>query len=131
LEKKLWKTAGITQTGQPWYFEAKLGMADLLRVASEKVAYTVTDRATYLANKTMVNLNILVEGDPALLNIYHVIQVNPAKSALINEEGAKAFADFMVDKDTQAIIDKFGIDKYGQPLFFADAGKTEASLGSR
>ncbi len=131
LEKSLWKTAGITQKGQSWYFEANLGMGDLLRVASEKAAYTITDRATYLANQKTLALDVLVQGDPLLLNIYHVIQVNPGKSPKINAGGAKAFADFMVDPATQQLIARFGVDKYGQPLFFPDAGKKEADLGSR
>jgi len=130
LEKKLWKTAGITPD-KAWYFEANLGMGDLLRVASEKAAYTITDRATYLANQKTLSLDILVQGDPVLLNIYHVIQVNPQKSTKINADGAKAFADFMVDPQTQLMISKFGADKYGQPLFFSDADKTEADLGSK
>ncbi len=129
LEKKLWKTAGITPD-KAWYFEANLGMGDLLRVASEKAAYTLTDRATYLANQKTLSLAILVQGDPALLNVYHVILVNPQLSPRVNAEGAKAFADFMVEPATQSLIRTFGVDKYGQPLFFPDAGKTEADLGS-
>ncbi len=130
LEKKLWKTAGIEPKGQTWYQESGQGMGATLTIASEKAAYTITDRATYLATQKNLSLGIMVEGDPVLLNIYHVIQLNPAKSAKINAEGAKAFADFMVDPATQHVIAKFGIDKYGQPLFFPDAGKTEVELGS-
>ncbi|MDO8491555.1 MAG: substrate-binding domain-containing protein, partial [Dehalococcoidia bacterium] len=119
--------------GQSWYFEANLGMGDLLRVASEKAAYTITDRATYLANLKTLTLDILVQGDPPLINIYHVIQVNPEKfpNIKLNAEGAKAFADFMVSPATQQIIATFGVDKYGQPLFFPDAGKKESDLGSQ
>lgn len=130
LEKKLWKKAGIEPKGQTWYQESGQGMGATLSIASEKGAYTITDRATYLATQKNLGLSILVEGDPVLLNIYHVIQVNPAKSNKINAEGAKAFSDFMVDPATQQVIAKFGIEKYGQPLFFPDAGKTEAELGS-
>jgi tungstate transport system substrate-binding protein len=130
LEKKLWKTAGITAKGQTWYQESGQGMGATLSIASEKGAYTITDRATYLATQKNLNLGVLVEGDPALLNIYHVIEVNPAKSAKINSEGAKAFSAFMVDPSTQETIGKFGLDKYGQPLFFPDAGKKESDLGS-
>jgi tungstate transport system substrate-binding protein len=130
LEKKLWKTAGIDPKGQSWYQETGQGMGATLTVASEKGAYTISDRATYLARKSTINLVILVEGDPVLLNIYHVITVNPNKSTLINAEGAKAFSDFMVAPATQEVIGKFGVEKYGQPLFFPDAGKTEADLGS-
>jgi tungstate transport system substrate-binding protein len=78
-----------------------------------------------------LTLDILVQGDPALLNVYHVIQVNPEKFPKVNADGAKAFSDCMVDTATQAIIAKYGLDKYGQPLFFADADKTDAQLGSK
>jgi len=130
LEKKLWKTAGIEPKGQTWYQESGQGMGATLSIASEKAAYTITDRATYLATQKNLSLNILVQGDKVLLNIYHVIQVNPQKSTKINADGAKAFSDFMVSPDTQQTIGKFGVDKYGQPLFFPDAGKTEAEMGS-
>ena len=132
-EKSIWKSASVNQTGQPWYFEANLGMGDLLRVTSEKEAYTLSDRATYLANKSTISLDIMVQGDPTLLNIYHVIEVSPDKfgtSIKINNAGARAFRRFLIDPKTQEVIGKFGVDKYGQPLFFPDAGKTEASLGS-
>ncbi len=138
LEKSLWAKTGITvkdgSTSNPaWYKEANLGMGDLLRVVSEKQSYTISDRATYLNNKKTISLEILLEGDPLLLNIYHVIQINPDKfpNVKINVEGAKAFADFMVSDATQKIIGQYGLDKYGSPLFFPDAGKTEASLGSQ
>jgi len=138
LEKALWKKAGFAvadnSTSNPgWYIEGGTGtgMLDLLRIVSEKGGYTITDRATYLANKSVLTLDIMVQGDPGLLNVYHVIQVNPAKWPNINVAGAQAFSDFMVSKDTQALIAKYGLDKYGQALFFADAGKTEAQLGSQ
>jgi tungstate transport system substrate-binding protein len=130
LEKKLWTTAGITPKGQAWYQESGQGMGATLSIASEKAAYTITDRATYLATKKNLSLDVLVQGDPVLLNIYHVIDVNSAKSPRINAMGAKAFVAFMVDPSTQEVISKFGIDKYGQALFFPDAGKKEADLGS-
>jgi tungstate transport system substrate-binding protein len=137
-EKNLWKKIGISvadnsTTNPSWYIQggAGTGMLDLLRIATEKGGYTITDRSTYLANKSVLELDILVQGDPGLLNIYHVIEVNPDKWSKVNAAGAKAFIDFMVSKDTQAIIAKYGEDKYGQPLFFADAGKTEAELGSK
>jgi tungstate transport system substrate-binding protein len=127
MELGLWKTAEITPEGA-WYEESGQGMGATMTIASEKSAYTLTDRATNLANKDAYDLDILVEGDPALLNIYHVIQVNPEKCPDVNQKGALAFADFMVDKDTQEIISNFGVDVFGQPLFFADAGKDESSL---
>lgn len=130
LELKVWKAASVNVTGQRWYQQSGQGMGATLTIASEKGAYTITDRATYLATQKNLSLSILVEGDPILLNIYHVIAVNPAKSGYINAEGAKAFVNFMISPEAQAIIKTFGVDKYGQPLFFPDADKTEADLGS-
>ncbi len=128
-EKGLWKVAGIGPDGQKWYQQTGLGMGQTLNVAAEKKGYTLTDRATYLALRKTLGLEILAEGDPQLLNIYHVIEVNPAKWPKVNTAGAKAFADFMVSKKTQEVIAKFGVDKYGSPLFFPDAGKKPESLG--
>jgi tungstate transport system substrate-binding protein len=76
-----------------------------------------------------LKLDILVEGDAVLLNIYHVMEVNPQKWPKVNIAAAKAFADFMVSKETQEIIKTYGIDKYGSPLFFPDAGKKVEDLG--
>lgn len=129
LELKLWKSIPLDPTKESWYQQTGQGMGATLNVANEKAAYTITDRATYLATKSKLAFDILVEGDKDLLNIYHVMQVNPTKSAKINAGGAKAFVDFMVAKDTQDVVSKFGVDKYGQPLFFSDAGKDETKLG--
>lgn len=129
LEKKLWKAAGLNTAGQKWYQETGLGMGQTLNVAAEKNGYTITDRGTYLAMKKNLGLNIIVEGDASLLNVYHVIEVNPAKWPRVNTAGAKAFADFMVSKKAQAIIKTFGVKKFGAPLFFPDAGKDPKSLG--
>jgi len=128
-EKTLWKKAEINPAGQKWYQETGLGMGQTLDVAAEKKGYTLTDRGTYLALKKNLGLDILVEGDAALLNIYHVIEVNSAKWPKVNAAGARDFADFMVSKKTQQIIKTFGVDQYGSPLFFPDAGKKEEDLG--
>jgi tungstate transport system substrate-binding protein len=128
-EITLWKKAEINPVGQKWYQETGLGMGQTLNVAAEKKCYTLADRGTYLAMKKNLNLDILSEGDAALLNIYHVIEVNSAKWPKANAEGAKAFADFMVSKKSQEIIKTFGVDKYGSPLFFPDAGKKVEDLG--
>ncbi|MBI2858786.1 MAG: substrate-binding domain-containing protein [Chloroflexi bacterium] len=129
-EMKLWKTAGVDPSSQPWYQQTGQGMGATLNIASEKGAYTLTDRATFLAVRKNISLEILVQGDTTLMNIYHVIQVNPAKSDRINAAGAKAFADFMESKEAQEAIRKFGVEKFGQPLFFPDAGRLEKDLGS-
>jgi len=128
-EKTLWKKAEVTPAGQKWYQETGLGMGQTLNVAAEKKGYTLADRGTYLALKKNLGLDILVEGDAALLNIYHVIEVNSTKWPKANADGAKAFAAFMVSKNTQDIIKTFGVDKFGSPLFFPDAGKKVEDLG--
>jgi tungstate transport system substrate-binding protein len=128
-EKSVWKAAGINSEGQKWYQQTGLGMGQTLNVAAEKKTYTLADRGTYLALKKNLGLDILAEGDAVLLNIYHVIEVNPTKWPKVNSAGAKAFSDFMVGRQTQDIIRKFGVEKYGSPLFFPDAGKKEDALG--
>ena len=128
-EKAIWKAAGIAPEGQKWYQQTGLGMGQTLNVASEKQTYTLADRGTYLALAKRLDLVILVEGDRDLLNIYHVIEVNPARWPKVNAGGARAFADFMVSPETQAIIRAFGVDKFGSPLFFPDAGKRVEDLG--
>ncbi len=128
-EMDIWKAAGINPEGEKWYQQTGLGMGQTLNVTAEKKGYTLADRGTYLALKKNLGLDILVEGDAILLNIYHVIEVNPVKWPKVNSAGAKAFADFMVSKETQEIIKTFGVDKFGSPLFFPDAGKKEEDLG--
>lgn len=127
-ELALWKSGEIDPQGD-WYIESGQGMAATLKIAGEKAAYTLTDRATYLATRQGLGLEILVEGDPVLLNVYHVITVNPEKWPKVNNAGATAFAQFLIDGETQKVIGEFGVDKYGQPLFFPDADKTDADLG--
>jgi tungstate transport system substrate-binding protein len=128
-EKGIWKAAGINPEGQKWYQQTGLGMGQTLNVTAEKKTYTLADRGTYLALKKNLGLDILTEGDAILLNIYHVIEVNSVKWPKVNAAGAKDFADFMVSKQTQSIIKTFGVDKFGSPLFFPDAGKKEDQLG--
>jgi tungstate transport system substrate-binding protein len=130
-ELGIWaKTDVDPATTKPsWYIETGQGMGASLTIASEKGGYTLADRATYLANKDKLQLDILVEGNKTLLNVYHVITVNPDKWPKVNYEGAMAFYKFMIDPATQDVISKFGADKFGQPLFFPDATKTDADLG--
>jgi tungstate transport system substrate-binding protein len=128
-ELAIWKAAGINPEGKKWYQQTGLGMGQTLNVASEKKGYTLADRGTYLALKKNLSLDILAEGDAILLNVYHVIEVNPAKWPKVNAAGARAFADFVVSKEVQDIVKTFGVDKFGSPLFFPDAGKKEEDLG--
>ena len=116
LEKSLWKAAGIQPSGS-WYIESGQGMGATLGIAQERNAYTVTDRGTYLALRDRLALPILVEGDKALINIYHVITLNPANGPRINSEGGEAFLTFLLDPATQTFIGEFGIDEFGEPLF--------------
>ncbi len=129
LELALWKQAGIEPKGS-WYIESGQGMGQTLGIANERAAYTITDRATFLAFQKRVTLPILVERDRPLLNIYSVMEVNPANGPRVNPAGGKAFADFMLAPETQAVIKTFGVDKFGLPLFVPIAGtKTEEELG--
>jgi tungstate transport system substrate-binding protein len=131
LELSLWQKGGIEPKGQPWYIESGTGMGQTLTIADQRQAYTISDRATWLAFTARIQLPIMVERDPVLLNVYHVMPVNPAKFANvpINAAGGKAFADFMVAPETQKVIGEFGKDKYGDALFVPDAGKSEAEVG--
>jgi tungstate transport system substrate-binding protein len=131
LELQLWQRASIDPKGQPWYIESGSGMGQTLTIADQRQAYTISDRATYLAFTGRIDLPIMVERDPVLLNVYHVMPVNPDKfpNVKLNVAGAKAFADFMVAPETQQVIGEFGKDKYGQQLFVPDAGKSEAEVG--
>ncbi len=129
LERSLWKAAGIEPKGS-WYIEAGQGMGATLGIANERNAYTITDRGTLLALKKRVDLPVLIEGDRALLNIYSVMEVNPANGPRVNTAGGKAFADFMVAPQTQNVINSFGVEKFGQPLFVPVAGKKEEEIGA-
>jgi tungstate transport system substrate-binding protein len=129
LEKALWKEAGIQPKGD-WYIEAGQGMGATLGIANERNAYTITDRGTYLALRKRVTLPILVEGDRLLLNLYSVMEVNPANGPRVNAVGGKAFANFMVAPQTQSVIKGFGVEKFGQSLFVPVAGRKEEELGA-
>lgn len=128
MELNLWKAAGLEPQGE-WYLESGQGMGATLKIASEKAGYTLTDRATFLATRDNLALEPLVEGDKALLNVYHVITVNPEKCPEVNQDGADAYASYLTSPETQAAIGSFGVDKFGQPLFHPDADKTDADLG--
>jgi tungstate transport system substrate-binding protein len=128
LEKALWKEAGVVP--EPgWYIESGQGMGATLGIANERQGYVLTDRGTLLAFRTRVSLPVLVEGDRRLLNVYSVMEVNPANGPRVNAPGGKAFADFMVAPETQAVIRTFGVEKLGQPLFVPIAGRREEDLG--
>jgi tungstate transport system substrate-binding protein len=116
VERRLWQGAAITPEGS-WYTESGTGMGDTLNIANERQAYTLADRGTYLALRDRLELEVLVEGHPELLNVYHAITVNPANGPAVNTAGADAFVTFLLDPETQHVIGEFGVDRFGQPLF--------------
>jgi len=124
LEQGLWKLGGLEPTGA-WYIESGQGMGATLGIANDRRAYTISDRGTWLAFQKRVSLRIMVEKDRPLLNIYSVMEVNPANGPRVNAGGGKAFAEFMLSPEVQALIRTFGVDKYGQALFVPIAGKKD------
>ncbi|HEU4321526.1 MAG TPA: substrate-binding domain-containing protein [Roseiflexaceae bacterium] len=121
LEQKLWKAANLSPQGQGWYVEAGAGMGQTLQIADQRSAYTISDRATYLAHKDRLALLPLVQGDARLLNVYHVIRVSKAMFPVVNEAGATALSAFLLASETQDLIDAFGRERFGEPLFTACA----------
>lgn len=116
-ELGIW-TAGKIQPAGDWYVSTGQGMGQTLQVAAEKKGYVLTDRATWLAQaKNLSDLNIVVEGGKDLMNIYHVMQVNPEKSDKINSKDAEKFVEFMVNSKTQDVIENFGKKEFAQSLF--------------
>ena len=120
-EVSLWKAAGITPSGS-WYQSTGQGMGETLTIADQKSGYTLSDRATYLSKKSSLAVVILVEGDKALFNQYHVITVKKAKNA----QGATDFANWIISATVQAdIIASYGVDKFGQQLFIPNAATAQ------
>ncbi|KAA9020002.1 substrate-binding domain-containing protein [Niallia endozanthoxylica] len=121
-ELAIWKSMSVEPSNHSSYLQSGQGMGATLQIANEKNGYTLTDRGTWLAQeKNLTNLQIVVEGDEDLKNIYHVMQVNPEKHDKVNNEGAEKFVEFMINEETQKAIGEFGKDKYAQALFFPDA----------
>ena len=119
-ELSVWKKAEIEPQGE-WYVEAGQGMGDTFLMADEKKAYTLIDRATFLALKDKYQLEAAVEGDTALFNPYGVIPLNPEKFPNIDFEGATKFAEWLTSDKGQQMIGEFGKDEFGQALFIPDA----------
>ena len=115
-ELAIWKAAGIEPAGD-WYQSTGQGMGETLKIANEKLGYTLADRATYLSAKEGLDLEILVEGDTLLYNQYGVIVVAGAG----NEQGAKDFLTWITSAEGQDVIGKYGVEKFGQALFVPNA----------
>ena len=116
-ERIVWKQVGMEPAGD-WYIRAGAGMGQVLRMASQKRAYTLSDRGTFLAQKEGLELVIVREGDKILENPYSILLVNPANHPGIHADGARRFADFLLSPETQKLIGEFGVDRFGQPLFY-------------
>lgn len=119
-ELSIWEGASIEPKGD-WYVSAGKGMGDVIQMADELVAYTMSDRATYLSMKDKIDLKVVVEGDSILFNQYGVIPVNPDKNDIINNEGANTFVEWILSESTQELISEFGVEEFGQPLFVPNA----------
>jgi tungstate transport system substrate-binding protein len=118
-EQALWQALGLAPQGT-WYVEAGQGMGATLRIASEKSAYTLTDRSTYLHLQKTLTCPILFAGDPVLRNVYSIILVNPARHAGVNAEGARALHAWVLSHEAQELIRHHGVERFGQPLFFLE-----------
>ncbi len=116
-ERELWKAAGIAPQGA-WYLDAGQGMSEVIAMAAERGAYTLTDRGTYLAHPRRRELPILLQGDPILFNPYGVIAVNPAKHPSVQHALARQFIEFLTGAEGRALITGYKVD--GEQLFFVE-----------
>ncbi len=119
-EMALWALADISPAGE-YYLAVGQGMGAVLQIANHKLAYTLTDRGTYLAYADKIELEVVFEQDPALYNPYHVILVNPEKHPHSKIEKARQYSAFIRSKEGQRIIRDFRIN--GQALFHPDVIK--------
>lgn len=125
-EQELWAAAGLpVQRGADWYVETGQGMGATLTIAAETGGYTLTDRGTWLVVSDRSVLPVLLQGDPALFNHYHVIVVNPDRHPDTNVEGARRLRDFLIGTEAQALIGAFGIETLGRALFVPAAEQSE------
>jgi len=131
-ELELWEKAGIKPSG-PWYKVYEKGFegnGPTLKYTSQQRAYTVIDRATYLALKDQISLVVLVEGDEAMLNYISLIPVNQKKFKTVNATDTMRFVNWLTDPQKgQLIIRDFGKEKYGAPLFFPNSEAWQKAHG--
>ena len=117
-EKKIWQGLGIEPTGQSWYISAGAGMGACLNQANERLAYILTDKATFLAMAEKLDLAILLEQSEEMKNTYSLIAVNPAKHSSINSAGAEAFIIWMQSEEAKTLIAEYGKAQYSEALFY-------------
>lgn len=123
-ERELWTAAGIVPSSE-WHLRSGSGMAQTLRIASEKQAYTLADRGTLLAHRATLRLAICSQGDPLLRNEYSVMLVNPARHPHVRTASARRFADYLLSPATQRRIGEFGVERFGEPLFYTFDAATQ------
>ncbi len=129
-EKSLWTIAGYNYTADiegsgDWYVEGGQGMGATLTHANEKLAYTLSDSGTYLSYQTDLDLVPLVDKGDSLLNVYSAMMINPEMYDYVNSDMARTWINYLITPETQTFIGEFGVDTYGQPLFFESRGNFE------
>lgn len=120
-ELSIWNATGLNPSGMSWYREVGQGMSQTLMVADGLNAYTLSDRSTYMAFKDKLNLKLLFEGDPSLLNIYRVIIVNPSKFPWVHYDEACLYVKFLISSEGQSLIENYS--RGGVKLFHACFGR--------
>jgi len=128
IEKRLWQAAGLDPLTEPWYAEVGRGIAPTLDAASERQAYAIADRRTFLERQSKLDLAIVPVNFPELLDLYHAIVVDPAKGSWLNGSGGRAFSDFLLTPESQDVIRAYGVERYQQSLYIPDAGRVETDL---
>jgi tungstate transport system substrate-binding protein len=132
-EKEIWAAAAIAPAGD-WYViweKGATGNAATTRYADERQAYVLMDRATFSTVRKTIRLQVLLEGGRDLLNFIAVIRVNPVRFPQVNAEAARAFVDWLVADEAQRLIQTFGVERYGEPLFFPNSSEWWAAHGTR
>ena len=129
-ELQIWEAAGVTPEGQDWYVNAGAGMGATLTQAAERQGYTLSDKGTFLSNDAKNSLKILLGESEDMKNTYSMIAISPEKWPDTNIEGANKFIEWMTGAKASELIAKYGVEEYGEPLFFL-IEKTDASLPHR
>jgi tungstate transport system substrate-binding protein len=123
VERRMWDAAHVWPYDEAWYAESGQGQGATLLIASQRRAYALTDRGTWLARRDTLDLEVLLEGDGRLRNEYHAIVVDPERHPGVNAEAARAFVAFLVSDEARRLIAEFGVEDYGEPLFRPLAGE--------
>lgn len=117
IERRLWSKTGIVPEGS-WYMNGGTDMGNLIDIANQRSAYIISDRDAYLARRDKIKLALLLDRHPLLFNQYTLVEISPVKFPWINNAGARAFVDFITSSDGEDIIRRFGMDRYGEQLFY-------------